>query len=261
MAARVDLPPLPLFDPLSDQTSLSQRWKSWTKRFETYLVATNITDDKQKRAMLLYQAGSATQDIFETLTDTGTDYATAKKKLDDYFSPKKNVDYEIFQFRQTTQLPGETVEQFATRLRRLAASCEFNNVDNEIKSAIIQHCYSKRLRRYALREDALTLTDLLTKARSLEMSELQATGMEEKLLPGKQSQDGINLVKRDTRRYKKQGSQSRGSQPRGSQSQRGSQAPTTCRKCGHGWPHKAHAQQKDRLAENVENQTIFRRCA
>ena len=238
MAARVDLLPLPLFDPLSDQTSLSQRWKSWTKRFEMYLVATNITDDKQKRAMLLYQAGSATQDIFETLTDTGTDYATAKKKLDDYFFPKKNVDYEIFQFRQTTQLPGETVEQFATRLRKLAASCEFNNVDNEIKSAIIQHCHSKRLRRYALREDALTLTDLLAKARSLEMSELQATAMEEKLLPSKQSQDGINLVKRDTRRYKKQGSQSRGSQPRGSQSQRGSQAPTTCRKCGHGWPHK-----------------------
>ena len=60
MATRVDLPPLPQFDPLSDQSSLSQRWKSWTKRFETYLVAANITDDQQKRAMVLYQAGSAT---------------------------------------------------------------------------------------------------------------------------------------------------------------------------------------------------------
>ena len=35
------------------------------------------------------------QDIFETLTDTGTDYDTAKKKLDDYFSPKKNVDFNF----------------------------------------------------------------------------------------------------------------------------------------------------------------------
>jgi hypothetical protein len=67
MATRVDLPPLPPFDPTCDQTSVSQRWKTWTKRFETYLIATNITDDRQKRAMLLYQAGPDTQDIFDTL--------------------------------------------------------------------------------------------------------------------------------------------------------------------------------------------------
>ena len=96
MATRVDLPPLPQFDPLSDQSSLSQRWKSWTKRFETYLLAANITDDQQKRAMLLYQAGSATQDILKTLADTGTDYATAKKKLDDYFSGMWTSKYSNF---------------------------------------------------------------------------------------------------------------------------------------------------------------------
>ena len=89
MATRVDLPPLPPFDALSDQSSLSQRWKTWIKRFETYIVATNITDDKPKRAMLLYQAGPDTQDIFETLEDTGEDYNTAKTKLAEYFSPKR----------------------------------------------------------------------------------------------------------------------------------------------------------------------------
>ena len=65
-----------------------------------YLVATNITDDKQKRAMLLYQAGPDTQEIFKTIPDTGDDFNTALTKLNDYFSPKRNVDYEIFQFRQ-----------------------------------------------------------------------------------------------------------------------------------------------------------------
>ena len=42
--------------------------------------------------MLLYQAGSATQDIFETLADAGTDYAMAKRKLDDYFTPKRTTN-------------------------------------------------------------------------------------------------------------------------------------------------------------------------
>ena len=71
MATRVDLPPLPPFDPLNDQSSLSQQWKTWIKQFETYILATNIADDKQKRAMLLYQAGPDTQDIFKALEDTG----------------------------------------------------------------------------------------------------------------------------------------------------------------------------------------------
>lgn len=35
------------FDPLSDPSSLSQRWKTWKRRFETYLVALNVTEKKQ----------------------------------------------------------------------------------------------------------------------------------------------------------------------------------------------------------------------
>jgi hypothetical protein len=98
MAVRIDLAPLPQFDPVSEPSSIGQRWKSWTKRFKTYLTAMNIEEDKQKKALLLYQAGQATQEIFETIPDTGDDYDTALMKLDEYFSPKKNVDYEIFQF-------------------------------------------------------------------------------------------------------------------------------------------------------------------
>ena len=89
MAARIEVHPLPLFDPVSDPTSISQRWKAWKRRFETYLVALNITDDKQKRALLLYQAGQETQEIFDTLTDTKDDYKTAVDKVDEYFLPKR----------------------------------------------------------------------------------------------------------------------------------------------------------------------------
>ena len=95
MAFKVEVTPLPMFDPMSDPSSLSQRWKAWKNRFETYISAINVTDDKQKRALLLYQAGQETQELFDTFTDTGTDYATAMTKLDTYFNPKKNVDLSI----------------------------------------------------------------------------------------------------------------------------------------------------------------------
>ena len=114
IAHKVNVAPLPPFDPASDPNSLGQRWKTWKRRFETFLVAVN---DKQKPALLLYQAGQDTQELFDTLTDTGEDYATAIRKLDAYSTPKKNVDFETFQFRQAAQQDGETVDQFVARHR------------------------------------------------------------------------------------------------------------------------------------------------
>ena len=109
-AARIEVPSLIPLDPISEPTSVSQRWKAWKRRFEIYLIAANVKDDAQKRALLLYQAGGVTQEIFDTLEETSDDYKTAIEKLDEYFTPKKNVDYEIFQFRQTKQNIGETTD-------------------------------------------------------------------------------------------------------------------------------------------------------
>ena len=86
------------------------------------------------------------QEIFKTLPETGEDYTTTQAKLDKYFSPKKNVDYQVFQFHQAVQQPGEAMDQFVTRLQKLAATCKFGDVAKEIKSAIIQNCLSEQLK-------------------------------------------------------------------------------------------------------------------
>ena len=102
------------------------------------------------------------------------DYHHAISKLDAYFSPKKTIDYEIFQFQQAKQLTNETVDQFCLRLLKLAVSYEFHNTEKGIKAAVIQNCPSKRLRCDALREEQLSLDQLLAKARALDTSEFQA---------------------------------------------------------------------------------------
>ena len=108
------------------------------------------------------------------------------------------------------------MDQFATRLRKIGTNCEFHNLDTEIKSAIIQGCQSKRLRRFALRENALTLDSLIAKARSLEASEREATGMER----GLQDESVQNVHSKNVRSS-------------------AHHLPTTkCRNCGLTWPHK-----------------------
>ena len=234
----LDLPLLAHFDPVSDPASIGQRWKAWKRRFTTYLSAMAITDDTQKRALLLHQAGPETQDIFETLPDRGDakDFAKAMEKLDTYFSPKGNADYEIFKFRTAIQSPKETVDQFATRLRKLAQTCNFQDVDREIKSAIIQHCTSKRLRRFAFLETELSLSALLAKARAFEISEQQATGIEtealsRQTLDNRDQETAHSLTRRvpPRRQPRKQSHHS---------SQREKRPSSTCGLCGGQWPHR-----------------------
>ena len=110
--------------------------------------------------------------------DTGDDFATAKEKHTEYFNPKKNVEYEIYTFRQARQNTGESINAFRSRLCQLSATFEFGDVDKEIKSQIILSCSSKRLRRKALRDTTMTLETLLNEARALEISETQAKDIE-----------------------------------------------------------------------------------
>jgi hypothetical protein len=93
-------------------------------------LAMNIEED-EKKALLLAISGwtGYTGVIRNHPQHTGDDYDTALMKLDEYFSPKENVDYEIFQFQQAVQEKGEIVDQlFATWLRKLAVNCEFNDL-------------------------------------------------------------------------------------------------------------------------------------
>ncbi|XP_070531565.1 uncharacterized protein [Ptychodera flava] len=174
------LPPFPAFVVHDESTSLGTRWKKWLKRFEVYLTAHEITDNKRKRALLLYSAGDDVADIFDVLPNRGDDddYSKAVDALNKYFLPKVNKAYEVYVFRNTNQKQGESLDSYYTRLRQLAQTCDFSNEDEEIKSQIVLSCSSSRLRRRALRED-LSLKDLLDAGRAFEVSEHQAKGIED----------------------------------------------------------------------------------
>ena len=67
---------------------------------------------------------------------------------------------------------------FHSRLRQLSATCEFGDVDKEIKSQIFLSCSSQRLQCKALRDATMTLQTLLNEAWALEISETQAKDIE-----------------------------------------------------------------------------------
>ena len=109
-------------------------------------MAIDVTDDARKKALLLHYAGENVQDVFETFQNHDkSKFTRTKKALAEHFQPKRNLSYNVFNFRKATQLEDETVDQFAARLRELSAHCEFHDVECELKSQIESPkiCFSK----------------------------------------------------------------------------------------------------------------------
>lgn len=138
-----------------------------------------VTYYKRKTDLLLHYAGPDVDDIYDTLPTTDhEDYKTVVEKLNQYFTLQSNVAFEVFNFRQVRQKPEESLDFFHTRLRYLAQTCEFSDPAKEIKDHIILTCTSNCLRRGALR-DNLDLPNLLKTGRAIEISERQASQVEQ----------------------------------------------------------------------------------
>lgn len=238
----MDLANIPQIAPFhvdSDVTSLAQRWKRWSDRFDNLMVAMNVADNARKKALLLHLAGDAVFSIFEGLVvadiahdaDPEVDnvYTVAKRALDLHFNPQKNVEFERYTFRLAKQQPTENIDSYHARLRTLAKYCEFGDVDAEIKSHVIQTCRSTRLRRRALTE-TLTLLQLIDLGRSMETSERQTKAIE--------SGPAISVSSADTTVARIATRQQH--TPTSGHPQRVTSRPSSdrCRNCGRQYPHE-----------------------
>ena len=131
------------------------------------MKAMNITDAKRMKALLLHLAGEQTYNVYEGLVvqavaedaDPAVDnvYNSNQTRARYAFSQKKNVEFDIYNFRLANQRAGEMLDDYHGRLRALSKYCEFADVDKELKSHVIQSCTSSRLRRRALTEPNMTL--------------------------------------------------------------------------------------------------------
>ena len=118
------------------------------RRERTNYKRSNYGSNKaEATAMLLHLAGPDVQEIFTTFTDTGndTDYARAVDVLNAYFVAQVNSAFARQTFHQISQKPRETVQQFATRLKKAAKDCDFGtDADNQIRDAVLNKTHIKR---------------------------------------------------------------------------------------------------------------------
>ena len=81
-------------------------------------------------------------------------------------------------FRRCLQLPSESLDKFVSRLKALAATCNFTEVDTEVKSQVISGYLSQRLRRKGLSEVTWDLSKLIEIGKVYKLSDNTALDTE-----------------------------------------------------------------------------------
>ena len=110
----------------------------WKKGFKIYANARKISDQKQKCNTLFHWGSIELQDIFFTLKGDLSKYDDAAKDLTEYFQPSINAQFERHVFRNAYKTDNETIEQFITRLRQKAETCEFSKIEEHTSDQIIE---------------------------------------------------------------------------------------------------------------------------
>ena len=110
------LPNFPSFPIHNEENSAGSRWSKWLSKSENMLCGLAIEDPKRKKAPLLHYIGDEGFDVYDSFTATQkgdeNSYDTVKAFFTTYFTPRKNIVYETYKFRQTVQQKEESIDSF-----------------------------------------------------------------------------------------------------------------------------------------------------
>ena len=133
---------------------------------------TEATDHKRV-ATLWSVIGKDATEVYNTFTwNRQGDSLKLKevlKKFEEYSTPKKNLTYERCKFHTRSKTVDETIDEFVTNLKLLAANCNFGNLmETLIADRLVLAVRDAKLKENFLRESELTLDKAANIAKAAE---------------------------------------------------------------------------------------------
>ncbi|KAJ8378650.1 hypothetical protein AAFF_G00237740 [Aldrovandia affinis] len=162
----------------------SVNWDIFRAEYEDYVLVTGTAekDKKIQAATLRSVMGSECRHVYRhnlNLSVAGTgDPAVILDELEKYFKPAKNTIYERYVFGSCKQ-EGESIDNFVTRLRERAATCDYGQLKDEmIRDKIVLGVANESIRRRLLREKGLTLITAIEMCRAAEQTDIRMRAMD-----------------------------------------------------------------------------------
>ena len=125
---------IPPPDILELEGSTASNWRTWVSAWNHYTLATKLDKEEEARQVvtLLAVIGKEANKVFRTFTFSSPEDAQkiepVLRKFEEYCIPRENTIYERFLFFTRDQRESETIDQYQTELRQIAANCHFESI-------------------------------------------------------------------------------------------------------------------------------------
>ncbi|UYV76107.1 hypothetical protein LAZ67_13002539 [Cordylochernes scorpioides] len=214
--------------------STPNEWPKWRKRFERYLVVSGMKkkEEADKIDLFMYLMGDRADDIFRTFKfekeEEATKIDSVLKAFDSHFCVRKNIIYERAKFNSRIQEDREPVDEFITSLYKLADSCEFEGLHEQlIRDRIVVGVRDKALSERMQLDSELTLEKAVKMVRQQEAVRQQQVDLQRPSASQKVSQVKFNS-KKQSPKQRQQPSRKK---------EKSAKTRSRCPKCG-GFTHR-----------------------
>ena len=138
MSPQHQTPPFPAFD------STAELWKDYLLRFETFVNANSVPDEKKALVFLTNQTSGtyklitnyASQQDVPTTANAMT-FSDITGFMSSHYDPTQFTVRERYKFWSTIKRkPGETPTELAARVRQMATTCDFPAIKNPLDEAM-----------------------------------------------------------------------------------------------------------------------------
>ena len=154
-------------------------WNSYAERFEQYVIANELKDEKKIVAVFLTSVGSKSYNLLRDLKAPAkpSEFKLAEllKTLSNHFQPKPIIIAERFHFHKRDQDEGEGVADYAAALKRCSERCEFGEfLEQALRDRFVCGMRNRQIQKRLLTETELTWKKALETAIAMESAEKQA---------------------------------------------------------------------------------------
>lgn len=176
-------PTLPPPGPMDCKGDVVSNWKYFKRSYTDWEIAIGLInrDMNIRLATLRTVMGRECNQVYEHLEmtpDERADIEQSLNKLEAYFQPQINTVYERYVFNKADQKADENVDEYITRLKHLACTCNYGNLeDNLIRDRLVLGTKDSKARARMLRDNNLTLQSAIDACRSSEQVQKQLSQM------------------------------------------------------------------------------------
>ncbi|XP_043218728.1 uncharacterized protein LOC122380042 [Amphibalanus amphitrite] len=140
---------------------LATRWRTWRREWENYAVAVELAGKPQavQVAVFLNCAGGEAQEVASHFSGWSAEQGLDElvSRFEAFCVPRQNVVRERYNFYTRGQKPDESVSQYLSALRSLAATCDFPDGDNMLRDRICIGLRDQKIQAALLKRADLTL--------------------------------------------------------------------------------------------------------